>query len=494
MSAALATQSWPLSQEAAAAALLKRRQARTSFTAYIDYLDVGLVPAAHHALIIETLEAVERGDIDRAMFLLPPGSAKSTYSTVLFSPWYMGRNPGSAVICCSNTTTLAEHFSRRSRNIVDSAAHQAVFGDGLAKDSSAAGSWETGNGSSCLAAGVGATITGRRGDLGLIDDPVKSREEADSETQREKHWNWYVNDFVTRLKPKAKRILIQTRWHEDDLAGRILQREEKRWRVIKLPMLAGQNDLLGRAPGERLWPEYFTEEMVAEARLNPRAWSALYQQEPSPEDGTFFQRAWFWFYDPKEAKGRKYLSSDFAFTENGGDFTEIGIHSVWQEHNETKLYLCVDGWYGQQDQVNWAESYMDLVARHRPIVEFGEGGMTRRASEGLLGRVRRERRAPGGKIEWMPSISDKVARAAPLRAMASMGRVGLPDNDYGHRVLAQLLGFPAGKHDDAVDMVGMMARAIDQAHPAMALTATRKVVTDKWDRAFDSDEGSSWRL
>jgi predicted phage terminase large subunit-like protein len=379
--------------------------------------------------------------------------------------------------------------------VVGSQAHRSIFWDGLSDDSTAAGSWETASGSSYYAAGVGATITGRRADLGIIDDPVKSREEADSELTRQKHWDWYVNDFKTRLKPNYRQLHIQTRWHEDDLAGRILATEGDKWRVLKLPMVAGLDDPLGRAPGDRLWPEWFTAEMVDEARRDERSFSALYQQDPSPQTGTFFKREWFWFYKPDETKlVRKYLTSDFAFTENGGDFTEIGIHGVYQDRGETKLYLCLDGWYGQQDQVNWAEEYMTLVARHRPVVEFGEGGMTRRASEGLLTRVRRERKAPGGKIEWMPSVSDKVARAASLRAMASMGRVGLPDNDYGHRVLAQLLGFPAGKHDDAVDMVAMMARAIDQAHPAMALGAKPTVVKDRWDKVFDGDEGGSWRV
>lgn len=429
------------------------------------------------------------------MVLLPPGSAKSTYATVLFPPWFMGRNPGLSVIGCSNTTTLAEHFSRRSRNVVGGQAHRAIFWDGLSNDSTAAGSWETASGSSYYAAGVGATITGRRADLGIIDDPVKSREEADSELTRQKHWDWYVNDFKTRLKPNYRQLHIQTRWHEDDLAGRILATEGDKWRVLKLPMVAGLDDPLGRAPGDRLWPEWFTAEMVDEARRDERSFSALYQQDPSPETGTFFKREWFWFYKPEEARlVRKYLSSDFAFTENGGDYTEIGIHGVGVEKGETRLYLCMDGWYGQADQVDWVDQYLALVKRHRPIVEFGEGGMPRRASEGLITRMRREQHIPGGRVEWVPSVNDKVSRAASLRAMASMGRVGLPDNDYGHRILAQLLGFPAAKHDDAVDMCGLMARVLDQAHPAMAVASKPRVVNDRWDKAFEGDEGGSWRV
>jgi hypothetical protein len=246
------------------------------------------------------------------------------------------------------------------------------------------------------------------------------------------------------------------------------------------------------------WPERYDRKALERIKANtdPLKWSALYLQNPQPEEGTFFKREWFWFYDPTKIPNvRKYLTSDFAFTEGAGDFTEIGISGVAVEKDQTRLYLGLDGWYGQADQVDWVDQYLSLVQRHRPLVEFGEGGMPRRASEGLITRVRRERRIPGGRIEWLPSVSDKVSRATALRAMASMGRVGLPDNDYGHRILAQLLGFPSAKYDDCVDMCGMMARVIDQAHPAMALQVSTKPKQDKWDRAFSGDdEVDSWRV
>lgn len=477
-----------LSRQEAAIALLKRRSARQSLAAYIDYLNFGVTPAAHHRLVISELEALERGEVSRLMLLLPPGSAKSTYGTVLFPPWFIGRNEGSNVLGCSNTTTLAEHFSRRSRNIVSSSEHSAVFGETLAGDSAAAGSWETTRGSSYFAAGVGATITGRRADLGVIDDPVKSREDADSELIRQKHWDWYVNDYLTRLKPGARQVLIQTRWHEDDLAGRILARDGAKWRVVKLPMIAGVGDLLGRKPGERLWPEWFTDEMVQEAKLNPRSWSALYQQEPSPDEGTFFRREWFKRFDPKTAQGYAYTTGDFAVTEGAGDFTELGTHKYF---NDT-LYLCCDGWHGQTSADTWIEQLIDQFGRHKPLCFFGESGPIRRAIEPFLTRRMAERKT-FCRLEWLVRGKDKPTMARSLQAMAAAGKVQIADTEYGEDVLSQLLQFPAGTKDDAVDMAALMGMALADAHPGvMALPPAKRPVRDPYER--DDDEADTWKV
>jgi hypothetical protein len=473
-----------ISPQEAASELLRRRKARTSFGDYIAYLDIGLEPARHHRLLIEELQAVERGEIQRLMVLMPPGSAKSTYSSVLFPPYAMGRQKR-AVLGVSNTQTLAELFSRRARNLVASKEHARVFGNSLSADVSAAGSWEATNGSEYFAAGVGGTITGRRADLGLIDDPVKSREEADSENTRNKHWEWYVNDFETRLKPNSRQIVIQTRWHEDDLAGRILQREAAKWRVIKLPMEAGANDPLGRKPGERLWADWFTEDMIATAKLDRRKWSALYQQEPAPDEGTFFKREWFELFDPKGIKGHAYTTGDFAVTEGDGDYTEVATHKYL---NDT-LYLACDGWRGQTSADVWFERLIDQFAEHKPLCFFGETGPIRRSIEPFLTKRMRDRRA-FCRLEWLPRGHDKATMARPLQAMAASKRVKIADTPYGHQLLNQLLQFPAGKLDDGVDMAALMGLAIDQSHPAIMRPTVTGARRDSWD---EERVESSWK-
>ena len=268
--------------------LLHRRNIRTSLKTWcIEALArVDLQPARHHELLIDRLEAIERGDITRLMVLMPPGSAKSTYVSTLFPPWYLARHPDHAVVAASHTSELSERFGRRVRNIINE--HAATLGIALAPDIQAANQWETTQGGEYFAVGVLGAITGRRADLVVIDDPVKSRLEADSETIRERVWEWWKADLQTRLKPGAKIVLVMTRWHESDLGGMLLEEMAtagRQWEILKLPMEAEQNDPLGRAPGEPLWPEWFTDDMRADAKRDQRTWSALYQQRPAPDTG-----------------------------------------------------------------------------------------------------------------------------------------------------------------------------------------------------------------
>ena len=275
--------------------LLHRRMIRKDLKAWCTeaLLTSGLRPARHHELLLDKLEALERGDIQRLMVLMPPGSAKSTYVSTLFPPWYLARHPDHAVVAASHTAELAERFGRRVRNIINE--HSATLGLELAPDIQAANQWETKQAGEYFAVGVLGAVTGRRADIVIIDDPVKSRLEADSETVRERVWEWWKADLLTRLKPGAKIVLVMTRWHEDDLGGRLLAEMAaggRKWEILRLPMEAELDDPLGRAPGELLWPEWFTSEMHADAKRDQRTWSALYQQAPAPDTGIYFERSW----------------------------------------------------------------------------------------------------------------------------------------------------------------------------------------------------------
>ena len=445
-----------------------RLQSRTGLIPFIDRVQPGYAYAAHHRLMIDELEQLERGEIERLMLFLPPGSAKSTYASVLFPAWFMGRNPGRSLIAVSHTADLAERFGRRVRNIVAGQEFGCVFGGGVAADSASAGRWETTNGGEYFAAGVGGSVTGRRADLVVIDDPVRSREDADSERTRETAWQWYLNDLLTRLKPGARQVIVMTRWHQDDLAGRILEREASRWRVVKLPMIAGPSDPLGRQLGQRLWPEWFTDEMVETAKHDARSWTALYQQEPVPEEGAYFKVDWFGQYIDAPGELSIYGASDFAVTDGAGDLTEHGIFGV--DHN-ANIYV-LDWWRGQASPDVWIERQCDMILKHRPLMWFGESGVIRRSIEPFLMRRMQERSAYCC-VEWLASISDKSARARAIQARASMGKVWLPKNAlWKADVLSQLLTFPAGRHDDAVDVFSLIGRGLEQiitvAAPARA--------------------------
>lgn len=437
--------------------MLARKQAQTGLAPFIEYRQAGYIPAKHHSLLIDGLEAVERGEIERLMVCMPPGSAKSTYTSIEFPAWFIGRNPGLSIIAASHTQELAERFGRRVRNIVAAPEFGRVFGFSVADDSASAGRWDTERGGEYFAAGVGGSITGRRADLVVIDDPVKSREDADSERGRQKAWEWYTNDLLTRLKPGARQIVVMTRWHEDDLGGRILERERSRWHLIELAMEALPNDPLGRKAGERLWPEWFTDEMVATAKLDVRAWNALYQQQPAAEDGDYFKRDWLEAEYEELPKGLKFFgASDYAVTEGGGDYTEHGVFGCDHMNN---LYVA-DWWRGQAASDVWIERKCDLILKHEPQVWFGESGPIRKAVEPFLLRRMNERKA-FCRMEWLPSIHDKPTRARSFQAMASMGKVFWPKNaPWKADVIGQLLRFPAGRHDDSVDVCSLIGRGL----------------------------------
>lgn len=442
---------------AAARELLNRRQAKTSIFGYIDYLELGFAPAFHHRLLLRELEAVVHGECSRLLVCMPPGAGKSQYSSIIYPAWYLGRNPTHSIIAASHTQELAERFGRRVRNLYASMEHRNVFGCGVAADSGAAGRWETERGGEYFAVGVGGSVAGRRCDCGIVDDPTRSREDADSDRSRERVWQWWVSDFLPRLKPGAAQILIQTRWHEDDLAGRILERERDQWRVIELPMEALPNDPLGRRPGERLWPEWFTEEQVEQAKRDVRAWNALYQQRPASEEGDYFKATWFGTYKelPKEAV--KYGASDYAVTEGSGDYTEHGVFAVDAQSN---VYI-VDWWRGQTTADVWIERQCDLIRKHSPACWFGESGPIKRATEPYLLRRMNERRT-FCRLEWLPSLAEKTARCRSFQARAAMEKVFLPEEAaWKSELLGQLLRFPAGKYDDGVDVCSLIGRGLE---------------------------------
>src|SRR4029077_20568217 len=235
------------------------RRLKSSFTNWCEAC--GFHPAAHHRLLIAELEKVARGETLNLAVFMPPGSAKSTYSSILFPPWLLA-NSSWNILAASHTVELARRWGRRVRNLI--VDHEEDLRIRLADDSQAAERWSLTNGVEYAAAGVGTGIAGFRARLGLIDDPIRSRQDADSELIRDRIWDWYINDFRTRLVPHAAEILIQTRLHEDDLAGRALNHEE--WRVISLPALAEPGDPLGRRLNEPLWcdDDYGYGELIIE--------------------------------------------------------------------------------------------------------------------------------------------------------------------------------------------------------------------------------------
>lgn len=312
---------------AAAQELLERRSARSSLAEWARFR--GFEPAAHHQLIINEIEAFLEGDDEVLLLFAPPGSAKSTYVSILLPAWYLANNPAHSILAATHNVEFAERWGRRVRN--DIADNAAMLGINLAEDSKAATRWALESGGEYYGVGAGAGISGFLANLGVADDLFGSREDAYSETVRQKRWDWYVDDFSARLKPGAKRILMNTRWHEEDVAGRVLEqieREEIKGRVISFPAIAEESDPLGRKLGEYLWDEpggynYGAFLRARQRETSPMMWAALYQQRPAPEECDYFKAAWLkpCATLPDRKTLRVYGGSDYAVTADGGDYT-----------------------------------------------------------------------------------------------------------------------------------------------------------------------------
>lgn len=442
-----------VSRQAAAAELLARRRSREGLLAFTGYTNSAYQAAPHHTMIAEKLEAVARGEIKRLMICMPPRHGKSELASRRFPAWFLGRNPSKQVIAASYNSDLANDFGREVRNIVASPEFQNLFKVDLAEDSKAANRWHTNGGGMYVAAGVGTAITGRGADILLIDDPFKDRKEADSELQRKTVWDWYTSTAYTRLMPGGAVIVINTRWHDDDLSGRLLYEQDgggDKWEVLSLPAIKDD---------KALWPEWYPLERLEQIRsvLPARDWNALYQQNPIPDEGDYFKLDWFGDYDELPEKLTVYGASDYAVTDGDGDYTEHGVFGV----DFNKNIYVLDWWRGQTSSDVWIDKKCDLIVKHKPSCWFGEAGPIRRAIEPFM-MSRLTQRNAFCRIEWLPSVSDKATRARSIQGVASMGKVFFPKNAaWKGDVLSQMIRFPAGKHDDSVDVMSLIGRGLE---------------------------------
>lgn len=493
-----------------------RRKARSNFADFNRYMFPEESPAFHHEFLCNKLDQVIEGKIRRLMIFMPPGSAKSTYTSKRFPAYFLGRFPKKGIICGSYDTELSTEFGRHVRNYVDDKQYQLLFTTRLAEDSRAKGQWATNEDGTYYACGVGSGVTGRRADLGLIDDPVKGQEEADSKTIREKAWKWYRSDFFTRLKPGAAQIIIQTRWNEDDLSGRILGDkwdgksgiykgfDGQDWHVVCMPAEAKEDDVLGRKPGEWLWPDFFTPETWEEIKAvqtnmgtNFRVWEALYQQNPQPDDGIHFKREWFESgrYDlGKHPPITPYGASDYAVTRGGGDFTEMGIGGYDDKYD---LWLT-DWWSDQEAADTWIDVQISMAKRHKVYHWISEVGVIRRAIESQLDKRKIERLKDGSgqffTMHWLPHIGDKAAKAWAFKAMAMAGKVHIPRCKWGDELIDQLVRFipNANIRDDKVDVCGFFGRILDEVFAPVTVSHEEKRTKDEY--GFDDEPEISWKI
>ena len=392
---------------------------------------------AHLVYIREQLDRVTAGDIRKLMVFLPPRHGKSELVTIRYPAWTLERDPRKRVIIGSYNATLAEKFSRRTRRICATRTE-------LSNERIAVSDWETAAGGGLRAVGVGGGVTGQGGDLLIVDDPVKSREEANSQAYRERVWDWYINDLYTRQEPGAAIVLIMTRWHMDDLAGRILASEQAgEWTVITLPAFAEVGDPLGRSEGEALWLDRYDEAELERIRTAlGSSFQALYQQRPSALEGAIFKRDWWRYYREAPKFNRIVQSWDTAF--KAGHDNDFSVCTTWGEV-ATGWYL-LDRWKRRVEFPSLKAMAATLGEQFHPNVVLVED---KASGQSLIQELKRDTRLP---ILAIKVDSDKVSRAYAVTPSIETGRVFLPESapwlvDY----LDSMAAFPNAAYDDDVD-------------------------------------------
>jgi predicted phage terminase large subunit-like protein len=383
------------------------------------------------------------------MILMPPGSAKSTYASIVFPAWWFTQHPQSSVIAASHSLSLAKYFSRRIRALV--MEKEAYLGYTIPHGRRAADMWTTSSGGDYLAVGVRGAITGRRADLVIIDDPIRSQADAESRRQREHVWDWYRSDVTTRLKPNGKIVLIMTRWHPDDLGGQLLQQAAKDWRIVRLPALAEADDPIGRPIGAALWPEWEDYRALMRKRelVGERSWSALFQQHPVPPGDRLFPVDRI-TTTPLERDPEAIVRGwDLAATANTGQNDPDWTVGIKLSRDRLGRYLILDvvRIRGTPRQVE------DLIVRTTQsdgpnvVVSIPEDpGQAGKSQMAYL-----TRQLAGFRVISSRETGSKATRAMALASQVEAGNVSIIRADWDRTLIDEMRDFPWGRKDDQVD-------------------------------------------
>lgn len=481
----------------------------------VEFYPQRLDPAAHHDLIMtavqgcveETLKAPDGETVDGVIIMAPPGSAKSTYSSMLGASYFLGRFPNFNVIGVSYAQSLADRFSKRAREICSRQSYAEKMGASLVAGSTGVQNWHLTNGSEFRAAGIQAAVTGFRADLLICDDPVAGAEEADSEVIRNKTWESWQTDITTRLKPGGKILVIQTRWHQDDLTGRIVGdgwsgqsghwvgTDNRNWFIICLPAIAEHDDdPLGRKAGEILWPEHFRprdmalRKKQAEAEGGSRAWQALYQQRPTVAEGEIIKRESWKQWTNKDERGhiepprcdQVLLFYDTAFEESElADYSAMTAWGVFgrtvrvgsREHSQHHA-IMLGAWRAKIDAADLA----DRIKYHIDYFGADQAFIEKRASGTQILQELKRARVP--VVAWLPKgkpgTKGKVPRMWNANICFEAGAVYYIPGTETNKVVDEVCEFPRGKHDDYADTVTMAMDVFRRRY-------LMQIPTDEWD-------------
>ena len=451
-----------------------RRTPLLSFTARM----VRGYDAARHLTehLIPALEWAATTPDARLIVTMPPRHGKSLHVSESLPAWYLGNHPERRIIAASHTASLAYTFSRRVRNKL--ADPRWPFpGVAVADDKGAVQSWDTNRGGGYIAVGVGGSPTGHGGDLVLIDDPIRSAADADSQVIRDALWEWYQGTLRTRLEPGGSIVITATRWHEDDLTGRLLAAQERggeRWRHVHLPAI-------DETTGTALWPERWPRDALDAIRrsVGTRAWTAQYQGAPAPAEGGILKRPWFGTYATRPYEAAIIQSWDTAFqTGTAADYSVCTTLAFTPTHR-----YVLDVYRERLEFPDLERMVPRLYGQWRPDAVLIEN---KASGQSLLQSLRRTTDLPVIGVD-VPNVRDwKIVRVNELAPMIEAGRLLLPEAAaWLDDALHELTAFPLAAHDDIVDSLMQ----------GLAWIAARTDAATAWGGSWlpDDDDDRRWR-
>lgn len=458
--------------------LARRELARRHLLPFVKRFNESYDAGWVHRIICDELEAFEEAVVQkqspRLIIEIPPRHGKSELVSRMFPAWFLGRNPKLEVIAASHTTSLAMDFSRKVRGVFRSEAFGTVFRDArISEDSQAAEHWRTSHGGGYTAVGVGSAVVGKGASALLIDDPVSGSDDAESFNAREAIKSWYQTEAYTRLAPGGGVMIIMQRWHDEDLSGWLQTRADKgegeAWRVVRFPALA-EEDEPHRKKGEPLHPSRYSLELLNNIRRNmtPRQWEALYQQNPVPDDGAYFLKDFFRFYDPADLPQTDqlmvYSTWDLAIGQNEQNDYTAGFTAGLSATDD--IYI-LDHHHGRWNAMEMVEKILDDQKRWGSQIVGLEKGHIQMTLGPFMNKRMAERRQMGFLLHPLAvGRRDKQSRARSIQGRMQQGRVHWPRNaPWLAGAMRELMRFPNAQHDDRADALGHLGLLLDEMAP-----------------------------
>ena len=426
-------------------------KARKSFIDFVRYVWPAAILGEHHRRMASAFDRIANGTLKRLIVNMPPRHTKSEFASYLLPAYLMGRKPALQALEATHTAELAVKFGRKVRDLMDSDRYKELFPDVVLKqDSKAAGRWDTNAGGSYFAVGVGGAVTGRGADILIIDDP-HSEQDALSELALDNAWDWYQGGPRTRLQPGGAIVLVMTRWGTKDLTARLLKaqasRGADRWEVIEFPAILPS--------GAPLWPEFWKlEELEAvKASLSVQKWNAMYQQQPTNDEGAILKREWWrvWPHDDPPIVNYIIQSYDTAYSKKEtADFSVITTWGVfYPDQDSGPNIVLLDVVRGRWDFPELKRIAKDEYKRWNPdnvLIEAKATGVTLQQELRRVG-IPVTMYTPGGRR----SGTDKISRANAVAPVFESGMVWAPDTDWAEELVEECAAFPNGDNDDMVD-------------------------------------------